>query len=132
IDSLAYEDQFHDDIRGRLGYKKDEKYYTVDILDYAKWVKTSGKGSSASDAIAVIYAQGEILSGEGDVTYIGDGAIRRAIKKAREDKKTKAVVLRVDSPGGSALTSELIWREIELTKKVKPVVVSMGNAAASG
>ncbi len=132
VDVLAYEDQYHDEIRKRLKLDKDKKYHTTPIVEYAKWVSTSGKGSTASDAIAVIYAQGEILSGEGDVTYIGDGAIRRAIKKAREDKKIKAVVLRVDSPGGSALTSELIWREMELTKKVKPVVVSMGNAAASG
>ncbi|MGV2488670.1 UNVERIFIED_CONTAM: S49 family peptidase, partial [Bacillus mycoides] len=64
--------------------------------------------------------------------YIGEGSMRRALEAARNDENVKAVVLRVDSPGGSALTSELIWREIELTKKVKPVVVSMGNLAASG
>lgn len=132
VDVIGYEDQFHDEIRRRLKVDKEKDYNTVTILDYAKWVATAGKGSTAADVIAVIYAQGEILSGEGDVTYIGEGAMRRAIKKARDDKKTKAIVLRVDSPGGSALTSELIWREIELTKKVKPVVVSMGNTAASG
>lgn len=132
IDIIGYEDEFHDEIRRRLDVEKDKDYNTVSILDYANWVSTAGKGNTASDVIAVIYAQGEILSGEGDVDYIGEGAMRRAIKKAREDKKTKAIVLRVDSPGGSALTSELIWREIELTKKVKPIVVSMGNTAASG
>ncbi len=84
------------------------------------------------DIIAVIYAQGEINGGEGDVDYIGEGSINRSLKEAREDDDVKAIVLRVDSPGGSALVSELIWREIELTKKVKPVVVSMGNLAASG
>jgi protease-4 len=80
----------------------------------------------------VIYAQGEIQSGEGDVNTIGEGSMRRSLQEARKNKDIKAIVLRIDSPGGNALTSDLIWREIELTKKVKPVVVSMGNYAASG
>jgi len=82
--------------------------------------------------IAIIYAQGEIKSGEGDINNIGEGSMRRSLIEARKDKNVKAIVLRIDSPGGNALTSDLIWREIELTKKVKPVVVSMGNYAASG
>ncbi|MEW5674866.1 signal peptide peptidase SppA [Flavobacterium enshiense] len=132
IDKIAYEDEYHNAIRKALAVEKDEKYNKVSILDYAKNVATTGKDHSVDDKIAVIYAQGEIKSGEGDVSYIGEGSMRRSIEEARKDKKVKAVVLRVDSPGGSALTSELIWREIELTKKIKPVVVSMGNLAASG
>ncbi|MCG2610772.1 signal peptide peptidase SppA [Flavobacterium sp. SM15] len=132
IDRIAYEDQYHNDIRKALKVEKDEEYNKVSVLDYAKKVATTGKDHSIKDKIAVVYAQGEIKSGEGDVGYIGEGSMRRAIEEARNDKKVKAVVLRVNSPGGSALTSELIWREIELTKKVKPVVVSMGNLAASG
>jgi protease IV len=90
------------------------------------------KNSSANNTIAVIYAQGEIQGGEGDVNIIGEGSMRDALEEARTDEKVKAIVLRIDSPGGSALTSELIWRAIEITKKTKPVVVSMGNVAASG
>ncbi|MGX7667125.1 signal peptide peptidase SppA [Flavobacterium pedocola] len=132
IDKIAYEDEYHNAIRKALKVDKDKAYNKVSILDYAKNVATTGKNKAADDKIAIIYAQGEIKSGEGDVSYIGEGSMRRSIEEARNDEDVKAVVLRVDSPGGSALTSELIWREIELTKKVKPVVVSMGNLAASG
>lgn len=132
IDKIAYEDEYHNAIRKALKVEKDEKYNKVSILDYADKVAKTNTDYSKKDKIAIIYAQGEIKSGEGDVTYIGEGSMRRSLEEARNDEKVKAVVLRVDSPGGSALTSELIWREIELTKKVKPVVVSMGNLAASG
>ncbi len=131
IDVIGYEDQYNDVIRKRLGVKPDTKFNRVKILDYAEKVGSTA-GDYAKEKIAVVYAQGEILSGEGSESYIGEGSMRRALKEARRDKNVKAVVLRVDSPGGSALTSELIWREIELTKKKKPVVVSMGNLAASG
>src|SRR5690606_6640549 len=87
---------------------------------------------SAKDQIAVIFAQGDIREGEGSVNSIGEGSINRALKAARNNDKVKAIVLRINSPGGSALTSDIIWREIELTKKVKPVIVSMGDVAASG
>lgn len=132
IDKIAYEDEYHNAIRKVLKVEKNEKYNKVSILDYADKVAKTNMDYSKKDKIAIIYAQGEIKSGEGDVTYIGEGSMRRSLEEARNDEKVKAVVLRVDSPGGSALTSELIWREIELTKKVKPVVVSMGNLAASG
>lgn len=132
IDRIAYEDEYHDAIRKALKVEKDEDYNKVDLLDYAQNIATTPKDLGASDKIAIIYAQGEILSGEGDVGYIGEKSMRRSLQEARKDKNVKAIVLRVDSPGGSALTSDLIWREIELTKKVKPVVVSMGNYAASG
>ncbi|HEU4495442.1 MAG TPA: signal peptide peptidase SppA [Flavobacterium sp.] len=132
IDKIGYEDEYHDGIRKALKLKKDEEYNIVSILDYAHKNATSGKSHAADNTIAVIYAQGTILGGEGDINIIGEGSMRRSLQEARKDKDVKAVVLRIDSPGGSALTSELIWREIELTKKVKPVVVSMGNLAASG
>lgn len=132
IDRIAYEDVYHNDIRKALKVKKDEDYNTVDITDYAEKVATTAKDYSTKDKIAIIYAQGEIASGEGDADVIGEGSMRRALQDARKDKNVKAIVLRVNSPGGNALTSELIWREVELTKKEKPVVVSMGNYAASG
>ncbi|WP_300484773.1 signal peptide peptidase SppA [Flavobacterium sp.] len=132
IDKIGYEDEYHNGIRRALKVEKDEEYNKVDILDYARNVANTNDSYTAKDRIAIIYAQGEILSGEGDVSYIGEGSMRRSLEDARNDDNVKAVVLRIDSPGGSALTSELIWREIELTKKKKPVVVSMGNLAASG
>ena len=127
IDASIYEDEYQE----KLALGSDEKVNTISIEDYIN----SGKGrisSTAKDKIAVIYAQGDIIYGEGNEHYIGQGIINKAIKKARKDDNVKAIVLRVNSPGGSALASELIWRELELTKKEKPLVVSMGNLAASG
>lgn len=132
VDKVAYEDEYHDIIRAKLKVDKKEKYDIVSITDYAKKAASTVEDYSKDDIIAVIYAQGEIAGGEGDVNVIGEGSIKRSLQEARDDKDVKAIVLRVNSPGGSALTSELIWREIEITKKVKPVVVSMGNYAASG
>ncbi|MBC7524492.1 MAG: signal peptide peptidase SppA [Flavobacterium sp.] len=132
IDKIAYEDVYQDDIKKMIKIDQDAKLESVKIEDYAEKVATSSINFDSSDKIAIIYAQGEIGSGEGDVNVIGEGSMRRSLQEARKDKDVKAIVLRVDSPGGNALTSELIWREIELTKKVKPVVVSMGNYAASG
>ncbi|RSC95814.1 signal peptide peptidase SppA [Tenacibaculum singaporense] len=127
IDASIYEDEYEK----KLAMGSDKKVNTISIEDYIK----SGKGrisSTAKDKIAVIYAQGDIVYGEGNEDYIGQGIINKAIRKARKDDNVKAIVLRVNSPGGNALASELIWRELELTKKEKPIVVSMGNYAASG
>ncbi len=132
VDKVAYEDEYHDMIRAKLKVDKKEKYDIVSITDYAKKAASTVEDYSKNDIIAVIYAQGEIAGGEGDVNVIGEGSIKRSLQEAREDDDVKAIVLRVNSPGGSALTSELIWREIKITKKTKPVVVSMGNYAASG
>ena len=132
IDKIAYEDEYHNAIRNLLKVDKKEKYNSVSITDYAKTAALTVDDYSKDDIIAVIYAQGEIMGGEGDVNVIGEGSIKRSLEEARNDDDVKSIVLRVDSPGGNALTSELIWREIEITKKVKPVVVSMGNYAASG
>lgn len=132
VDVVAYEDVYHEAIRKALKVAKDEEYNTVSITDYTQKTVTTSINLDTSNEIAIIYAQGEIQSGEGDVNVIGEGSMRRSLQEARKNKDVKAIVLRIDSPGGNALTSDLIWREIELTKKVKPVVVSMGNYAASG
>ena len=132
VDKIAYEDIYHNDIRKILNVDSDKDYNTISILDYAENVASTAKTYTTKDKIAIIYAQGEIGSGEGDVNEVGEGSMRRSLREARLDSQVKAIVLRIDSPGGDALTSDLIWREIENTKKVKPVIVSMGNLAASG
>jgi len=134
IDKLIYIDEFKNIIKEKLEISEDEEYETVEIYDYAEHTskKNKTKQFKIKDKIAVIYAQGQIMYGEGDEKTIGQGVINKSLKEAREDDNIKAIVLRVNSPGGSALASELIWREIELTKAVKPVIVSMGNLAASG
>ena len=132
VDVIAYEDEYHDAIKKILKVDKDEDYNKTAILDYAQKVATTSESNDSNDKIAIIYAQGEIMSGEGDINTIGEISMNRSLIEARKDKDVKAIVLRINSPGGNALTSDLIWREIELTKKVKPVVVSMGNYAASG
>ena len=131
IDDVVFYDEYEDKLANALKIKKDEdiNYSTLD--DYVKY-SNKKKLKSGDDKIAVVFAQGEILYGEGGPSIIGQGIINEALIKAREDDKVKAIVLRVNSPGGSALTSDIIWREVALTKKVKPVVVSMGNVAASG
>lgn len=132
IDKIAYLDQYRSGIKKALGVKADDDINEIEILDYIKDVNLNMKKLSAKDQIAVIFAQGDIREGEGSVNSIGEGSINRALKAARNNDKVKAIVLRINSPGGSALTSDIIWREIELTKKVKPVIVSMGDVAASG
>jgi len=130
VDKLMYKDEVFDELKTRMDVKNIKDLKFMKIGKYAKSPE-SGKKSSA-DRIAVIYASGNIISGEGDENSIGSERISKAIRKARLDDKVKAVVLRVNSPGGSALASDVIWREMLLTKKVKPVVVSMGDVAASG
>lgn len=132
VDKIGYEDEFKNGIKKALKVKKDEDYNSVDILDYVSATSLNDVFSDAKDDIAIIYAQGEITGGEGGLTSISEDPMRESFKAALEDDAVKAIVLRVNSPGGSALTSELIWREVELAKKKKPVVVSMGNYAASG
>jgi protease-4 len=132
VDIIAYEDVYHNAIRKALKVEKEKDYNKISIFDYTKKMTTTGVSTDSKNQIAIIYAQGEISSGEGDVNTIGEGSMRRSLQDARRNKDVKAIVLRIDSPGGSALTSDLIWRELELTKKVKPIVVSMGNYAASG
>ena len=129
-DGLRYKDQVLDDLKNRTGIDKKKEVKSVSLLDYSK-NNTSEEGD-IKNRIAIVYASGEITGGEGNDETIGSQRISRAIRKARTDGKVKAVVLRVNSPGGSALASDVIWREVVLTKKVKPVIVSMGDVAASG
>ncbi len=104
----------------------------VSLYDYIKSVKSGHKGRASEHKIAIVYADGEITSGESQGGSISGNTIVEKLRSAREDGDVKAVVLRVNSPGGSMLGSEVIWREMELTRLEKPVVVSMGGMAASG
>jgi len=129
VDALKYKDQILEELKGLSGRTRGENIRTVTINDYAKNNTDTGTGK---DKVAVIYANGEINGGEGSDNQIGSERISRAIRKARLDDDIKAVVIRVNSPGGSALASDVIWREIVLTKKEKPVIASFGDVAASG
>ncbi|MBC8767162.1 signal peptide peptidase SppA [Arenibacter sp. BSSL-BM3] len=131
IDDVIFFDEYESKIKEALAIEDDVDINYVAISDYIN-TASKIKINSGKDKIAVIYAQGEIWYGEGGSDVIGQGIINGALKKAREDDDVKAIVLRVNSPGGSALASDIIWREIEITKESKPVVVSMGDVAASG
>ena len=128
IDAKMYKDELLSEIKKRLEIKEADDISVVSITNYG------GKKSEekASDEIAILYAYGDIVDGEGAKGEIGGDKISRELRQLRKDDKVKAVVLRVNSGGGSALASDIIWREVELTKKVKPVIVSMGDYAASG
>lgn len=130
VDGLKYKDEVLDELKSLSGKGKKETITSVSINDYAKNQKPQDSGSD--NRIAVIYANGDITGGEGNDESIGSERISRAIRKARTDDKVKAIVLRVNSGGGSALASDVIWREIILSKKVKPVIASFGDVAASG
>lgn len=132
VDGLKYKDEILDELKSLSGILKNNNLNTISINDYSKNVIISGKGNTNKTKVAVIYANGDIMGGEGNNDQIGSERISRAIRKARTDSNIKAIVLRVNSPGGSALASDVIWREIVLTKKVKPVIASFGNVAASG
>ncbi len=127
VDALLYQDQLEDILKALAGSEK------LSIITLSKYTHTKGNKKEISrNKIAIIYATGEINSGKGDEKSIGSISTSAAIKKAREDKNVKAIVLRINSPGGSALASDVIWRETILAKAEKPLVVSMGDLAASG
>jgi len=130
IDGLRYDDEVKSEIIKDLKIGRDDKINFISLGKYAKAVDYTPNGG---DRIALIYAEGEITGGKGqEGTTIGSDEYRNLIRKARLDKNIKAIVFRVNSPGGSALASEEIWREISIAKKEKPVVVSFGDVAASG
>ncbi len=130
IDKISYFDEVQSDLKKFLGIGEKEK---IKLIALKKYNRTTGTAKSLSaKKIALIYAVGTIGSGEGDDESIGSDRISQALRKARTDSSIKAIVLRVNSPGGSALASDVIWREMALAKKTKPVVVSMGDVAASG
>jgi protease-4 len=128
VDRLSYEDEVVAEIKKKIGVKADDKY------KFTEFSKYDGKSTANLKAgkIAVIYANGSIGSGEGSDDEIGSDRLARTIREARLEEKVKAIVLRVNSPGGSALASDVIWREVVLAKAAKPTVVSMGDLAASG
>jgi len=135
IGGMIYEDQYEDTLKRAVGASKNDlsassKLNTISSSSYFKTIKSTPIDSS--DRIALVYAQGSILYGEGSPTIMGQETMNKALQSAREDRNIKAVVLRINSPGGSALTSDLIWREVEKTAKEKPVVVSISDVAASG
>jgi protease-4 len=135
VDGLKYKDEILSELKQRTSIAEKKDIASVDLGDYVKSgtkVDTDPKDVSYKNRIAIVYASGEITGGDGDDNKIGSETISRALRKVRMDDKVKAVVLRVNSPGGSSLASDVIWREVMLTKKVKPIIVSMGDVAASG
>lgn len=141
IDGVKYRDEVLALVKDRMGLPKEKEIEFTSLPRYTrsfvakKDKKDDGdkkERSSKKPVVAVIYAQGDIMSGESDDETIGSATIAEAIREAREDSTVKAIVLRVNSPGGSGLASDVIWREVTLAKQSKPVVVSMGDLAASG
>jgi len=130
VDGLRFEDEVKASLMKITAAKREDKINFIDYKTYNRSLKNDI--NTSKDRIAVIYAVGDIMSGRGDENTIGSETTTKAIRKARLDKKVKAIVLRVSSPGGSALASDVIWREMKLAQEAKPVVVSMGDYAASG
>lgn len=131
IDKVAQYDELLADMRTACSWNETETPRMVSLSKYDKAIVKSDKEFS-SKKIAVIYAVGEIVDGKGDEESIGSTTTAAEIRKARLDSSIKAIVLRINSPGGSALASDIIWREVVLARKVKPVVASMSDVAASG
>lgn len=133
IDALLYEDEVETKLNEEWGIQKDEegKLHQITLGQYAALMEQDMLKTSQNE-IAVVYADGEIVDGEGAGAQIFGNSMAEKIRQVRLDEAVKGVVLRVNSPGGSALAADLIWREIELLKKEKPVIVSMGSYAASG
>lgn len=128
VDGLLYKDQILNELKGLTGSNK--KVNAIANADYAKSYNTK---NASKNEVAIIYAEGQIYDGKSsDQTKIYSENLSKTIRKAREDENVKAIVMRVNSPGGSALASAVIGREVELATKEKPVIVSMGNYAASG
>lgn len=130
-DDFFYPTQYRNFLKEQIGVKEDESLNLVSLATYRKSFNLDlGKGS---DKIAIIYAVGQINDGKGSQTTIGDVTLCQEIRRAYKDKDVKAIVLRVNSPGGSALASEIIWNELENAKAAgKKIVTSMGDYAASG
>ena len=129
VDGLYYRDQIIARIKELAGIDNSKK---INILTNAQYASARPAPKAKADKIAVIYANGQIIDGEGNDNTIGSITLSKAIREARENKKVKAIVMRVNSPGGSALASEVIRREVELAKAEKPFIISMGSYAASG
>jgi protease-4 len=130
VDTIAYEDQVFTDLKKLTGNsEKDQTFTKISLADYAE---VPGKSSNSDHKIAIVYAEGEIVNGSGDEGQIGGDNFAKVFSKIRQNDQIKAVVLRINSPGGSATAAEIMQREIKLTRQIKPVIVSMGDVAASG
>ncbi|MFD2514918.1 signal peptide peptidase SppA [Pontibacter locisalis] len=130
ITDIGYFDEAISYMKNDIGIEEKEK---IELVQLSKYKKVKDKNISTSkNRIAVIYAEGDIVDGDGDDDNIGGRKYADAIRKARLDDNVKAIVLRISSPGGSALASDIIWREVQLAKKQKPVIASMSDVAASG
>lgn len=129
VDQLAYKDELYTFLKSKLGIDKKEDLNIVNIATYADGIKSDFE---SSNKIAILVADGEIKDGKSEDGTIGGDDFAEQIKKLREDDKVKAIVLRINSPGGSALASDIMWRELMVTKKEKPIIVSFGDVAASG
>lgn len=132
VDKIGYKDEFLTDLASKTSKTEIDDVKFVNLNRYTKTKSTAPAKEFTRDKVAVIYASGDIVGGKGSADQIGSDALSETIRKARLDEKVKAVVLRVNSPGGDALASEVIWREALLCKKSKPFIVSMGDVAASG
>jgi protease IV len=132
IDQIAYKDEVFNELKKKTNIPEKDKIVFITIDKYNNVPEDTKSVNKNRDKIAVIYATGDIAGGDGNDNTIGSEGLSKAIRKAREDDNVKAIVLRVNSPGGSALASDVIWREVELATKVKPVVASLGDVAASG
>ncbi len=134
IDGTLYRDELMDLLKNKVKVEKvkDIKFVSFSKFDKVPKKKKENEKGLAKDKIAIIYASGEITTGKSTEKTMGSETIAEALKKAREDDKIKAIVLRINSPGGSALASDIIWRETVLAKQKKPLIVSMGDLAASG
>jgi protease-4 len=127
--ALKYEDEVHSILKEKLGLKEEDQISTINATDLGGLVKS--KNISSANRIAVILAEGDIVDGNVEGA-ISSEKFAKEIRKARKDENIKAIVLRVNSPGGSILASDVIWREMTEAKKAKPLIVSMGEVAASG
>jgi protease-4 len=132
VDSLVYRDQLLSILKQKTGIGETKDLHTITLGQYSRVPKERPYKGLAKDKIAIVYASGEINSGDGNDNNIGSDKFGKAIRDARRDSSIKAIVVRVNSPGGSAIASEVIWRELQLARKSKPVVISMGDLAASG
>ena len=127
VDNLYYKDQVLEELKGLTGSNKD-----INAVANAKYAKSYKDKNTSKNEVAIIYASGQIFDGKGSDENIYSENLSKTIRKAREDENIKAIVLRVNSPGGSAVASAVIGRELDLAKAEKPIIVSMGNYAASG
>lgn len=132
IATTGYIDEMHQSLSDLAQKENIKDVAFTSLADYAEGRDILGNKDFQTNKIAVVIAQGGIEGGEGDEYTIGSERIARAIRKARKDDNVKAIVLRVNSPGGSALASDVIWREVDLARQEKPVIASMGGLAASG